>query len=162
MELKNWKSEIKRTGEDKLLLEYSQLVHGTIFAEVVTGKGGIISADYGADARPRRIDAVRIIQSAVDTIITWKLKRNGQEFKTMVEKQDIEIIEIKRWLDRYVFGQVIAGEDLLNMEYQPISIQKVILCQKTDPVMREVCRRQHIKVWTPEGYLVTKEMFGET
>jgi hypothetical protein len=66
-----------------------------------------------------------------------------------VTGKDIEVIEIKRTLDRVVLGQVIIGADLFELEYAPATIKQVVVCGVGDPVLEFVCNRRGIKVWHP-------------
>ena len=62
---------------------------------------------------------------------------------------NIEVIEIKRSLDRVVLGQVIIGADLLELEYAPATIEQTVVCEEGDPVLEYVCDKRGIKVWRP-------------
>ena len=62
---------------------------------------------------------------------------------------EVEVVEVKRVLDRVVLGQVIIGADLLEMEYAPIKINQVVVCEEGDPALQMVCDRRGIKVWMP-------------
>jgi hypothetical protein len=66
MTLQNWKPPSKRTYEDGLLLRYWQRVGGIIFTEVLVGRGGLQQWPEGA--KPRRIDGVRIVSSASESM----------------------------------------------------------------------------------------------
>ncbi len=57
------------------------------------------------------------------------------------------MIEVKRSLDRPVIGQVIAGADLLEMEYAPSEVDQVVVCEIGDPVLEAVCERRGIVVF---------------
>ena len=151
MSLSNWKSADKRTKEDKLLLKYWQQVGGVIFTEVIVGRGGL--HQWSSDAKPRRIDGVRINSSAKKNIssgiVTFNKKTNILEFQQIVAGAKVEVIEVKDWLDRLVLGQVIIGADLLKMEYSPAQIKQVVICEVGDPVLEMVCEKRNIEVWIP-------------
>lgn len=149
--LNGWKPADKRTYEDDLLLGYWETVGGAIFSEVLVGKGG--TKQWPAGAKPRRIDGVRIISPPPDTEppgITVFRKSNAREFERFVTGADVEVIEVKRSLDRVVLGQAIIGADLLEMEYEPHDVTQVVVCADIDPVLEAVCERRGIRVWTPE------------
>lgn len=151
MALENWKPLSKRTYEDELLLEYWQRVGGVVFTEVLVGKGGLRQWPEGA--KPRRIDGVRLVSSALEKtspdIVTFDKRDNAYEFKQIVTGAKIEVLEVKRSLDRVVLGQVIIGADLLEMEYAPSKVNQVVVCDVGDPVLEAVCRKRDIRVWTP-------------
>jgi hypothetical protein len=152
MPLSNWKSARKRTQEDSLLLKYWERVGGIIFTEVFVGKGGI--QKWTSDAKPRRIDGVRIVSNSKinglsDGIITFNKKSNLQEFQQFLSNGQVEIIEIKHSLNRVVLGQVIIGADLLEMEYNLTNVKQVVICEVGDPVLEMVCKKRNIKVWIP-------------
>jgi hypothetical protein len=70
-------------------------------------------------------------------------------FKRVIAGAEVEVVEVKRSLDRYVLGQVIIGADLFEMEYEPSKIDQVVICEVGDPVLETVCDRRGIKVWMP-------------
>jgi len=151
MPLSNWKPANKRTKEDKLLFKYWERVGGIIFTEVFVGKGGI-QKWMGDDAKPRRIDGVRIVSSSKSNglsegIITFNKKSNIQEFQQILSTGQVEVIEVKRSLDRVVLGQVIIGADLLEMEYHLTNLKQVVVCEIGDSVLEAVCKKRNIKVW---------------
>lgn len=151
MALENWKPRSKRTYEDGLLLEYWERVGGVVFTEVLVGRGGLRQWPEGA--KPRRIDGVRLVSSALEStppdIVTFDKRKNAYEFKEIVTGAKIEVVEVKRSLDRVVLGQVIIGADLLEMEYAPCKVDQVVVCEVGDPVLEAVCRKRDIRVWTP-------------
>lgn len=151
MTLQRWKVKSRRTYEDELLLKYWQEVGSLIFAEVIVGKGGT-RKKWPKDAKPRRIDAVRISATTHaypdDDIFTFD-KTSSHVLREKITGANIEVIEIKRSLDRVVLGQVIIGADLLELEYAPATIEQTVLCKEGDPVLEYVCDKRGIKVWRP-------------
>lgn|SRR5215203_483681 len=149
--LANWKSPSKRTYEDRLLLEYWQTFGGLLFTEVPVGRDG--PKDWPEGAKPRRIDGVRIgsrgIETAPSDIVAFGKRRDAKRFERIVAGAEVEVVEVKRALDRVVLGQVIIGSDLLEIEYAPNKIDQVVVCEKGDPVLQMVCDRRGIKVWMP-------------
>src|SRR5215217_2653498 len=101
MSLTNWKPPGKRTYEDDLLLKYLQKVGGVIFTEVLVGRGG--PRRWPDGAKPRRIDAVRIVSLAPEKmpsgIITFDKRENAHKFEQVVADAKVEVIEVKRSLD---------------------------------------------------------------
>lgn len=153
MTLTRWKSSDERTIEERLLFKYWQEVGGLIFAEVKVGgrgPGGI----WPPGSKPRWIDAVRILpanhRSHPRDIVTFSKAETG-EFEDAISEAAVEVIEVKSGLGRYVIGQVIIGADLLKMEYEPSSIDQVIVCQVGDPLLEMVCDNRGIKVWIAGG-----------
>lgn len=151
MSLTGWKPPSKRTYEDQLLLEYWQDVGGIVFTEVLVGKGGL--RQWPASAKPRRIDAIRIVLSegeeGISGIFTFNKRRNGHQVEQLTKSAKVEVVEVKRALDRVVLGQVIIGADLLEMEFAPTKVNEVVVCEVSDPVLEMVCNKRGVKVWTP-------------
>jgi hypothetical protein len=149
MTLKYWKPPSKRTYEDGLLLRYWQRVGGIIFTEVLVGRGGLQQWPEGA--KPRRIDGVRIVSSASESmppdIVTFDKRGYAHKLKQIVTGAKVEVVEVKRSLDRVVLGQVIIGADLFEMEYAPTEVNQVVVCEVGDPVLEAVCRKRGIEAW---------------
>ena len=138
MSLANWKSPSRRTYEDGLLLEYWQALGGLIFAEVPVGRDG--PKQWPEGAKPRRIDGVRIVppdsEKTQSDIVAFSRGRDAKRFEELATGAEVEVLEVKRSLDRYVLGQVIIGADLLEMEYAPSKIDQVVICNLDDPVLK--------------------------
>lgn len=133
--------------EDRLLEKYFKEKGGIFYTEVRIGMGGV--RKYPKDARPRRIDAVRLAGGEA-AIIPFNRKLTP-EFLQVTQDRRIEVIEIKRSLNRPAIGQVIVGAKLMEKEYPDIrSVQMVILCESRDPLLEMVCREMKIKVWKPK------------
>jgi hypothetical protein len=151
MSLANWKSPSKRTYEDRLLLEYWRSFGGLVFAEVPVGRDG--PKDWPEGAKPRRIDGVRIVSPEAEKmpseIIAFSRRRDAKRFEQAVAGAGVEVLEVKRALDRVVLGQVIIGADLLEIVYSPTKIDQVVICEVGDPALETVCDRRGIKVWMP-------------
>jgi hypothetical protein len=149
--LANWKTSSKRTYEDGLLLKYWQAHGDLVFTEVPVGRDG--PRQWPEGARPRRIDGVRIVSSEVEkapsAIVAFSKSRDANRFEQTILGAEVEVLEVKRSLDRVVLGQVIIGADLLEIEYAPTKIDQVVICEVGDPVLETVCDRRGIKVWMP-------------
>jgi hypothetical protein len=149
--LRFWKPPSKRTFEDCLLLEYWRKVGGVIFTEVQVGRDGPQQWPPGAKPRRnfRRIDGVRIVapepSKLPDGMYTFSRRENHRTFEALVTGARVEVIEVKRWLDRIVLGQVIIGGDLLEMDYAPAEVDQVVVCEVGDPVLEAVCERRGIR-----------------
>lgn len=151
MTLRKWKTENKRGYEDLLLLEHWREVGGLILTEVTVGRGGTIRWPEGA--KLRRIDAVRVSPAARthlgDDIVTFDKKSSSHNLRDIVASENVEVIEIKRTLNRVVLGQVIVGADLFELEYSPATINQTVVCGAGDPVLEWVCNKRDITVWKP-------------
>lgn len=132
--------------EDKLLEKYFKEKGGVFYTEVRVGMGGI--QRYPKGARPRRIDAVRVAGGEA-AIIPFN-RKSIPDFLQATRGRRIEVIEIKRRLNRPAIGQVIVGARLMEIEYPKIrGVRMVILCESSDPVLEMVCREMEIRVWRP-------------
>lgn len=152
MSLSNWKPTNKRTNEDDLLLQYWEKTGGIIFTEVLVGKGGI--RKWTGDVSPRRIDGVQIIfphktNGLPDDIVTFRKRKNFQEFQEVLNNGQVKVIEVKYSLNRPVLGQVIAGADLMEIEYNLSNIGQIVICEVGDSALEAVCKKRNIEVWIP-------------
>jgi hypothetical protein len=149
MSLANWKSPSKRTYEDRLLLEYWHAFDGLVFTEVPVGRDG--PTDWPQGTKPRSIDGGRIAspesEKAPSDIVAFGKRRDADRFERVIAGAEVEVLEVKRSLDRVVLGQVIIGADLLDIEYAPTNIDQVVICEVGDPALETVCDRRGIKVW---------------
>ena len=146
--LDSWKAPDKRSQEDRLLLKYWRDVGGVLFTEVPIGRDG--PRQWPLGAKPRRIDGVRIVAPVPelpDGIYTFARRENRRIVEDLIAGARVEVIEVKRSLDRPVIGQVIAGADLLEMEYAPAEVDQVVVCEVGDPVLEAVCERRGIVVF---------------
>ncbi len=130
--------------EDKLLNAYHREVGGHIYTEVSAPhrKG---NKDWPEGYRNRYVDAIRIIDSDFEEKIV-PFSNHGDEFVEMAEGSSLELIEIKRRLNRPVIGQVIAAKDLVEVEYLPEEVRKTVLCNGADPALEWVCEERNIAV----------------
>lgn len=132
------------TFKEKIIFNYSLNSPGIFFLEVPIG-----SSAYGIwpkKSKVRRLDAINIKNSNSGTEIYGKKFFSFYDFKKRVSNQSVELIEVKRKLNRFVIGQVIAGYDMFEREYNPQDIEMVILCVEADPAMEWVCKKRNIKV----------------
>lgn len=58
----------------------------------------------------------------------------------------VEVIEVKQSLGRQVNGQEIAARDMFQRDYDPRTVEPVVVCRSGDPPMEWVCRRNDIRV----------------
>lgn len=122
---------VARTFEDRLLRSYWQKVGGIIFSQV--------------PVKTRRLDGVRIPVSTNGDI--RKFERS--EFDRLVAKRRrLQVIEIKRVLNRGVIGQAIVGKALLELEYKRTKVTAVVLCLDGHDFLESACQKVGVKVWT--------------
>ena|ERR671911_1881101 len=155
-----WKDPERRTNEDRLLLKYWREVGGVIFTEVPIVRHGPREWPLGAvrygprlwppGAKGRRIDGVRIVAPPPglrDSIYSYVRGASGHLIASFIAGAQVEVIEVKQDLNRPVIGQVIAGADLLEMEYAPAQIDPVVVCAVGDAALEAVCERRGIAVF---------------
>ncbi|WJI10464.1 hypothetical protein FGU46_10370 [Methanobacterium sp. CWC-01] len=144
---------VPRTHEDKLIYEYWKKKGGLFFLEVTIGsQSGYGNWPQGSGVR--RIDAIRIENSDND-ILSSKNYRY-KDFYNITKGKTVELIEAKQKLNRLVIGQIIAGHDMFQCEYNVNEIKDVILCFKGDPALEWICKNRDIKVDILNGEIEQK------
>jgi len=134
-----------KTFEDKLIFDYSLENPGTFYLEVTIGsRRG--NGNWPKKSGIRRIDAINIKNSNSENIIFGQKEFLYDDFQKTVSNKSVELIEAKQKLNRLVIGQVIAGHDMFEREYDAQDIEMVILCGKGDPALEWVCEKRNIKV----------------
>lgn len=63
----------------------------------------------------------------------------------------MELIEVKKKLNRLVIGQVIAGADMFKRQYGTEMVATVILCEEGDPALGWVCQQRGTRVQIVES-----------
>jgi hypothetical protein len=58
----------------------------------------------------------------------------------------MEIIEVKRSLNRPVIGQVIAGRHIYTRQYGGTVVRSVVVCGQGDAALKSVCQELDIVV----------------
>ena len=134
-----------KTFEDKLIFEYSEKNPGNYYLEVPIGSSRG-NGNWPKKSGIRRIDAINIKNSSSDNKIFGQKEFSYDDFQKTVSNKSVELIEAKQKLNRLVIGQVIAGYDMFEREYDPQDIEMVILCGKGDPALEWVCEKRNIKV----------------
>ena len=141
--MRNWEP---RNCEDVLLFKYWKESKGKLFLEVPIGNKQF--GDWPPNSKIRRIDAVLI--KAEDGCGTEEVfKRNEytlSEFNDYVTDKTVELVEVKKNLNRIVIGQVIAGLDMFERQYNAKKVLLVVVCQNDDPALQWVCEKRDIKV----------------
>lgn len=132
---------VPRSIEDHLLFAYWRRVGGRIYAEVpLGGPGG--PGKWPSGCTRRRLDGVRFVGASDPAIVRY----SAGEFRQWVSDADTELIEVKRWLNRLVIGQIIAGRDMFGREYGTDARRSVIICAESDTALEWVCQRHEIFV----------------
>jgi|ERR671912_1577270 hypothetical protein len=146
-----WRDPERRSKEDRLLLKYWREVGGLIITEVPIGRDG--PREWPPGAKQGRIDGVRLVAhprlSPSDGIHTFARDTKGTIPMTeiLIAGAQVEVIEVKQLLNQHVLGQVIAGADLLEMEYAPAQVDPIVVCALGDPALEAVCERRSIAVF---------------
>ena len=138
----------KRNNQDDLLATYHGKVKGRMYAEVPVPSGrGHRDWDRDSDAgwERRRINAIRV-EAATDNETIVKYTENKDEAHEVIEDASVKVIEISLTPSRRHVGHVIVGQDLLEADYRPSSIKKVILGENIDSDFRWVCEQRDIEV----------------
>ena len=155
----SWKDLESRTNEDRLLLKYWREAGGVIFTEVPIVRHGPREWPLGAvrygprlwppGAKGRRIDGVRLVAPpfGLRNSIYSFVRSGGPMLASFIAGARVEVIEVKQYLNQHVLGQVIAGADLLEMEYAPAQVDPVVVCAVGDPALEAVCERRGIAVF---------------
>jgi hypothetical protein len=134
---------IPDTREDRLLVGYWNSIGGIIVPEVHIGSSG--PSDWPPGSGSRRIDGLRFRSEYRDEITTATAFTQSQ-LRDIVSDRHVEVIEVKSSLNRPVIGQAIAGRDMFHRDYEPRTIEPVIVCGSGDPALEWVCRRNGIRV----------------
>lgn len=150
LDLHRWKDEDLRSPEDLLLLEYCREVGGLIYSEVTVGSS--LKDPWPAGSKTRRLDGLRILSEGnpQPELISYT-SGSEEEFAELVRGAQVEVIEVKRKLNRPVIGQVIAGADMFSMQYEPAEVRMVAVCEIGDPALEKVCAERGIEVWLGSG-----------
>ena len=135
-----------RSTEDHLLQRYWEVHGGEIHVEAPVG------VDHGPwDGRGsvRRLDGLRISMRPAE--IYLPSDQRIQESLHSSGSPPIEVIEVKKKLNRTVIGQTQAGRLLLLARYNlnPADVREVVVCANGDAALEWVCCELGIRVWIP-------------
>ena len=139
LKLKAWKP---KTEEDKLLNKYWKKIGGKLLVEVPIG-GNHSDLPWGHGSTTRRLDGV-IIKG--DELGVYRCSYNRTELSNMFKDKNIEIIEVKRSINRTAIGQVVAGKTMFEQQYGIKNVEGVIVCNSGDSALEWVCKMHGIKV----------------
>jgi len=134
------------TFEDTLLYEYWKMREKHLYLEVPVGNKEL--GNWPPKSKIRRIDGVIILdelKKEEPNVFRYR-DYTIEEFYKKVQGKTIELIEVKKNLNRLVIGQVIAGADMFERQYNTSKIIPVILCKNGDPALEWVCKKRNIKV----------------
>lgn len=132
-----------KSGEDRLLTGYWNEVGGIIVPEVHIGGTG--PSNWPSGTRSRRLDGLRFTSEYREEITTRTAFTQSQ-LQDIVNDRHVEVIEVKNSLTRPVIGQAIAGRDMFERDYEPRTIEPVVVVGSGDPALAWVCRKNGIRV----------------
>ena len=133
-----------RVGEDEWLQDYFERLNaqgeaGRFYVEVPIGG----TDRYGQGARTRYIDAVRLPGVEPAGIRYY----HPRQFESDVKAQPVELIEVKRTLNRTVIGQLIVARDMTRVEWPAHGpVRVVALCTQGDPALEWICEDRGIDI----------------
>jgi hypothetical protein len=78
--------------------------------------------------------------------ITVQAAFSQSQLRDIVKDRHVEVIEVKSSLNRPVIGQAIAGRDMFERNYEPRTVEPVVVCGSGDPALEWVCRQNGIRV----------------
>jgi hypothetical protein len=126
---------VPRSSEDYLLQGDWQRVGGRVYVEVPIG-GSDGPKEWAGGSSRRRLDGVRL-PGASDPAI---LRFSSEAFHQRVRSEPLELIEVKRSLNRPVIGQVIAGRHIYTRQYGGTVVRSVVVCGQSDSALKSVCQ----------------------
>jgi hypothetical protein len=132
---------VPRSSEDYLLHQYWQKVGGRIYVEVPIG-GSDGPKEWAGGSSRRRLDGVRLPGADDPAIVRF----SSEAFHERVQSEPVELIEVKRLLNRPVIGQVIAGRHIYTRQYGGTVVRSVVVCGQSDSALKSVCQEQDIVV----------------
>jgi len=139
-----------KTSEDRQLKAYwdRNKVGGKLYLEVPVGHpspGGV----FPPESRIRYIDAVRVLRkgSRKREEVQPSRGRTRDILMEAFRNAEIEVIEAKKRLNRFSFGQAVAGADMIKKQYKPRKVTPVIVYEIGDPAMEWVCRKHGVRIW---------------
>lgn len=132
-----------QTVENRLLASYWDRVGGIVVPEVHVGATG--PGNWPSGSSRRQLDGLRFPSEYRDEITTPTAFSQSQ-LRDIVGDRHVEVIEVKQSLGRPVIGQAIAGRDMFERDYDPKTIEPVVVVGSGDPALEWVCRRNGIRV----------------
>ncbi len=136
----------ERDTEESLLFRYCREFGGVIFTEVPFG-------DKVKPKEARRVDAVRFLRHQdrpAPEIVGYDRKKFDDRLSIATRKGErMEVIEVKRELNRSVIGQVIVAKYLLEKEKERVRPEMVVICGEEVKLLKKFCDNYGIRVWNP-------------
>jgi len=136
-----------KTSEDRQLKAYWEEKGGILYLEVPVGHHSA-GVGWPEGSRIRYIDAVRVVRKRSrkhDIIPSREFTRD--DLIKAFRGAEVEVIEAKKRLNRFSFGQAVAGADMLEKQYRPWIVTPVIVYEIGDPAMEWVCRKHGVRIW---------------
>jgi hypothetical protein len=133
---------IPKTDEDNLLNNYWTKIGGKLLVEVPVG-GNHPDLPWDHHCTTRRLDGV-IIKG--DDLGKYKCSHNIEGLKNLFKGKRVEIIEVKKSINRTAIGQVVAGKTMFKQQYGIKNVKGVIVCGSGDSALEWVCKQHGIKV----------------
>ena len=141
--METWKP---KNPEEYLLYQYCSNLKGNLFLEVPVGNKEW--GNWPPKTKIRRIDGVFVFNEEADGFKAYmRQDYTINEFYKQIQGRKVELIEVKKSLNRLVVGQVIEGMDMFERQYGTNKVIPVILCHIGDPALEWVCERRNIKVY---------------
>ena len=126
--------------ESDLVKLFSKSQYSLIFYEVSIGDKSI----FGQNSTDRKIDIV--IFHGIKSKKCLVYSDNKEMFlKILQENSDeIEIIEVKKKLNRGVIGQILVAEYMFKKKFQVKKLRKSVLCYIGDDALESFCKESKI------------------
>ncbi len=137
----DWKP---KSFEDSLLHSYWEKVGGKLYLEVPIG-GLSAPHIWSKNSEIRRIDGVLFPSKTQDSGI-FSFNKNKEQFLNDVSgASHIQLIEVKKKINRLVVGQALVGKVMFEKQYDK-SVQPVVLCNILDSAMKWSCEQLGVAV----------------
>ena len=131
-------------SESKTLHDFhnNNLAPGILVEEVPVSY--LSEKDREEEKEYRRLDGIRVSNS-INQIIYYT---NDHELKNIIKGKKVQLIEVKRRLNRSVIGQVLIGRDLFIDRYGHSDVEMVILTRikKYNASLYKWCVLNDIKI----------------
>jgi hypothetical protein len=128
-------------NENDLLKLYCSKNRGTSFREVSVG-----IRNSSKNSKDRRIDIVRIENNINKKVCKYSTDKELFNNLVNANKYKIELVEIKKKLNRVVIGQIIVGEYLFKKKFKVHNFTKAIVYHIGDSLLEEFCKENQIKL----------------
>ena len=128
--------------EDNITNLFCKSQTSCIFLEVSIGSKKI----FGKNSTDRRIDIVVI--HGCNRKKLYKFGEEREEFLKLIKdsKNEIEIIEAKKKLNRVVIGQILVGEFMFKKKYGVKKVKKSVLYHIGDDALELFCQKNEINL----------------